>query len=820
MSPIQELTVDVVLPLAAPGFFTYTLPAVFVTNVCEGSRVAVPFGKHKTYTAIVIRCPGTPPSEDIVLKAVIDVVDNAPLLRPQQMELWRWMTHYYMCTPGEVMKAALPSGLKLESETFVEKVENFTPPTLFSERDSYILSTLQSEKAITIADLQKKHIRTPGFLAALRRLMELGAIKTHEKIAHSYRPHTERHFRFTEPYTQEAAQHELLNTLGKRSPRQTAIILELIEKRTLSRKILNKMLEGTDSALTALRKKGIIEAFDVETARIKTSAGYIAKEERPPLSKAQRTAYNSILENFKKKNICLLHGVTSSGKTEIYIELIRREIAAGRQVLFLLPEIALTTQITTRLGNIFGDKMGVYHSKFPDARRVELWLRQLSDRAFPLILGVRSSLFLPFHNLGLVIVDEEHETSYKQQDPAPRYNARDTAIILAQQYGAKVLLGTATPAIETYYKAAVTKKYGLVTLTERYGGVCLPEIIIEDIKELRRKKLMKTPFSPRLIKEVNKALEAGEQAILFHNRRGYAPVMECHSCGWTPHCKACDVPLTFHQSQGKLVCHYCGASYNTPQQCPNCEESHLRDIGYGTEKIEETVKQCLPEARTARMDLDTTRSRSAYEKIIRDFQQGQTNLLIGTQMVTKGLDFDNVRIVGILNADQMLNQPNFRAYERAYQMMAQVAGRSGRRGKRGTVVLQTRQPDMDIVKQVVENNYNSMFHQQLVEREIYHYPPFVRLIDICFKHRTEQVCAEAAEHYAALLRPHFHDDLLGPDRPVVGRVQHLHLRKVILKVRPELPSAGVRRTLLAARQALQSQPNFRNVSIHFDVDPL
>lgn len=812
------LTVDVVLPLALPGALTYLLPPALAAHVTTGSRVVVPLGKRKAYTAIVVRCPGSPPPEGVALKAVTDVVDATPLLLPQQLELWRWMAYYYMCTPGEVMKAALPSGLKLESETLVALADDYDDEAELAPREARVVGILADGKPLRIEELARKAGDAPGLLPALRRLIESGMVAVTESLSRAYRPRTETHVRLAEAFRDEARQHALLDSLG-RSPRQAEIVMGLITYTEMARREMRRLWPGADAAIAALKKKGAVETFEVGVDRLKTPAPDGATAVTA-LNAAQQAAHDDILRQLAERDVCLLHGVTSSGKTEIYTQLIRRELDAGRQVLYLLPEIALTTQITTRLGRLFGERMGVYHSKFPDAERVELWQRQLTDRAFSLVLGVRSSLFLPFRRLGLIIVDEEHETSYKQQDPAPRYNARDTAIMLARLCGAKVLLGTATPAVETYHKATVTRKYGYVALTERYGGVMLPEIFVEDVKELRRKKLMKTPFSPRLAEEVRTALAEGEQAILFQNRRGYAPVLECRTCGWTPHCTACDVPLTYHRQAHRLVCHYCGAAYNVPPQCPNCEGTELREIGCGTEKIEENVQTCFPTARAARMDLDTTRTRSAYEQIISDFQNGSTDILIGTQMVTKGLDFDRVRVVGILNADQMLSQPNFRAYERAFQMMAQVAGRAGRRGRRGIVVLQTRQPALPIIRQVVENDYPAMFRGQLAERELFRYPPFVRLIDIYLKHRTEQVCAAAAETLATLLRPHFGDALLGPDRPAVGRVQYQHIRKLVLKVSLDLPTAGVRRTLLAARQVLLSQPAFRSVSLFFDVDPL
>lgn len=550
-----------------------------------------------------------------------------------------------------------------------------------------------------------------------------------------------------------------------------------------------------------------------------TFASKSAPTPQRPLSKAQQQAACGIQKAWAEKDVCLLHGVTSSGKTEIYISLISDVLAGGGQVLYLLPEIALTTQITDRLGSVFGQQMGVYHSRFTDTRRAALYRKQISDTPYPLVLGVRSALFLPFHNLRLVIVDEEHETSYKQQDPAPRYHARDAAIMLARSSGAKVLLGTATPCLETY-QHALSGKYGLVELKERFGGVSLPEIVVEDVKELRRKKLMKTPLSPRLIDEVRGALARSEQVILFQNRRGYSPVLSCRSCGWTPQCTACDVSLTYHRQADRLVCHYCGASHPVPKQCPQCGDTELRDIGYGTERIEETVHTLFPSARIARMDLDTTRAASAYTDILEAFGRGDTDILIGTQMVTKGLDFDRVSVVGILNADQSLSVPDFRAAERTFHMLSQVAGRAGRRGRRGLVVLQTMSPTLPLIAQVVKGDYTAFFGTQMAERRRFAYPPEVRIINIHIKHRDDRLAEEAARTLAAMLRPHFADGLLGPYKPAVGRVQRLFIRRITLKVSAALSVNGIRRTLHAAHDKLVGQPTFRSVQIYFDADPL
>ena len=827
---------DVVLPLAVPGAYTYLLPDAMVAKTVVGTRVVVPLGKSKRYTGIVIRLHEN--ATNISYKEVEEIVDSRPLLLPQQIDFWRWMANYYMCFPGEVMKAALPSGLKLESETVYSLAEGYIYDEETagdeSQRARQILAMLNT-KPQNIATLQKQ-IPGIGLISTLRDLLERGIIEVMERVSQSFKSRTETHIRLAADYRTEESLQMLCNLLeqSRRTQNQfhllttfldishTATALTLKnESLTVPVKhsvLIEKAGNGAASALASLKKKGILETYNVEVGRLKTHKALPELLARP-LSEAQQRAKDSINEAFDTHDTVLLHGVTSSGKTEVYTKLIEENIAKGRQVLYLLPEIALTTQITTRLGRVFGDKLGIYHSKFPDNERVELWHRQLSDRPFPLILGVRSAVFLPFRNLGLVIVDEEHETSYKQQDPAPRYNARDAAIVLAKLYDAKVLLGTATPALETYTNA-LKGKYGLVELTTRFGDVQLPEIRVEDVKELRRKKQMTTPFAPRLMDAVHESLAEGGQAILFLNRRGYSPQLSCTKCSWTPHCTRCDVALTFHQRINRLVCHYCGSIYDIPTCCPQCQNTELRDIGYGTEKIESAVEACFPEARTARMDLDTTRSRSAYEKLIGNFQQRRTNLLVGTQMVTKGLDFDHVNIVGILNADQMLNASDFRAHERAFQMMSQVAGRAGRRGKRGMVILQTQQPQSPTIQHVVDNDYRAMYDMQMADRRQFRFPPEVHLIAIYFKHRNEDVVKHAADAMAGLLRPYFKDDLLGPDRPGVSRVQMQHIRKIMLKTDHRFTPQSIRNTLLAARDQLLKTPAFKGILVFFDVDPL
>jgi primosomal protein N' (replication factor Y) len=642
-------------------------------RVSVGCRVVVPFGKKKTYTAIVTRVHGEAPA-DYETKEVMEAPDEGPAVLPSQLRFWEWIAQYYLCTPGEVYKAAMPSPMK---------------------------------------DADKR----PGNRRRRRK-------------------------------------EEEAETTG----------------------------------------------------------------ECHPLNAAQQTAYEAILSAFDQKDVCLLHGVTSSGKTEIYIHLIQQALQQGRQVLYLLPEIALTTQITARLKHVFGDRIGIYHSKFTDAQRVEIWQKQLSDMPYKVILGVRSSVFLPFQRLGLVIVDEEHENTYKQQEPAPRYHARSAAIMLASHFKAKVVLGTATPSVESYYNAR-TGKYALVELTERYHDIQLPQIEVVDVHDLKRRRLMTDPFSPRLIEEMRGALERHEQVILFQNRRGFAPMIECNTCGWVPRCDSCDVSLTYHKGLHRLTCHYCGHTYTVPTVCPACNGTELQNRGFGTERIEDDVKALFPEARVARMDLDTTRSRTAYERIIRNFQQGETDILIGTQMVSKGLDFERVSVVGILNADTLLTYPDFRSYERAYQLMEQVAGRAGRKHKQGLVILQTKQPDLPVIHHVMHHDFEQLYLEQIAERQLFRYPPFYRLIYVYLKHRKEEVVDQAAEWMAAQLRHGLGDRVLGPDKPPVARVQTLFIKKMVVKVELRISMAQVRDYLTAVQHTLVEDARFRSLTVYYDVDP-
>ena len=746
---------DVILPVPLDGTFTYSIPQQLEGQVQVGVRTLVPFGRNKTYVGIISNIHQQAP-EGYQVKDILQVLDVSPILLESQLRLWQWIADYYMSPIGEVYKAALPAGLKAED---------------------------------------------------------------------GYRPKTETYVRLMPQFRSEQALHIAIDML-QRAPKQQAAFIDFLalsgwdknEPQELTRdELLNQ--GHTLPTVSALIKRGLLETYEQEVGRL-NNGGEPHLDKIPPLSVPQQEAYNQILFSFMKgKNVTLLHGVTSSGKTEIYIHLIRQAIERKQQVLYLLPEIALTVQMMDRLQRVFGNHLGIYHSKYSDAERVEIWQKQLSKNPYDVILGARSAVFLPFQRLGLVIIDEEHETSYKQQDPAPRYHARSVAIMLAQMLGAKTLLGTATPCAESYHNSQ-TGKYGLVELKQRYQGIELPEIQVVNIADLQHRKMMSGPFSPLLLAKTREALERGEQVILFQNRRGYAPMLECKQCGWVPHCQHCDVSLTLHRHLNQLTCHYCGYTYQVPAECPNCGCTELRTRGYGTEKIEADVKDIFPEARIARMDLDTTRSRQAYERIISDFSAGRTNLLIGTQMISKGLDFDKVSVVGILNADTMLNYPDFRAHEHAFMMMSQVSGRAGRKGRRGLVILQTRNPQQPIVQQVVHHDFPSHYKSLMAERQQFHYPPYNRLIYVFLKHRSDAVAETASLEMGSRLRRWFGARVLGPDKPTVAKVKSLAIRKLVLKLEPGLNMADVRKYLTLAQQQLLQDKRYASIQIYYDVDPL
>ena len=753
--------VDVILPLPLEGTFTYSVPEPMVAQVRMGVRVLVPLGRSKTYTAMAMRLHSEKP--EFETRPIIQVIDAEPVLIEQQLRLWQWISTYYMSPIGDVFKAALPAGLKAE--------ENYRPKTV---RSVTLPANLRSEQSLHIA------------LTILKR-----ALKQHQTFS---------------TYLQLSHWSEID---GETPPEHIAEI---------ACDELQNAANASDAVLRQLIQRNFLELYHREVGRLNTTGEY-HPERIQPLSPAQQAAEDSIQKQFNEKNVVLLHGVTSSGKTEIYIHLIKKAIDEGKQVLYLLPEIALTVQMTRRLHNVFGSRLGIYHSKYSDAERVEIWKKQLSSEPYDVILGARSAVFLPFTRLGLVIVDEEHETSFKQQDPAPRYHARSTAIMLARMYeGAKVLLGTATPSMESYHNACMGK-YGYVQLTTRYKDVAMPEIRVVDTKDLYHRKMMRGAFSPDLLEAMRTALRNKKQVLLFQNRRGFAPMVECKVCGWVPKCKNCDVSLTYHRSMNLLTCHYCGYTYPVPKQCPNCESTELLGRGYGTEKIEDRVRELFPEARIARMDLDTTRSAGAYGRIIDDFSCGRTDILIGTQMITKGLDFSGVTVVGILNADTMLNYPDFRAYEQAFQMLSQVSGRAGRRDERGLVILQTKSADLPVIQQVVAGDFQTFARDLLEERSMFRYPPFYHLVYVYLRHRNEQLVDSAAIEMASRLRQAFADRVLGPDKPAVARVKTESIRKIVIKLEQGINLPLARQCMAEARTQLLQDKRYAAMTVFFDVDP-
>ena len=732
--------VDVLLPVPLDGLFTYSVPPEMEVSAERGRRVLVPFGRNKTHVGIIMKVHADKPR--FAVKPVKLVLDDAPIVTDLQLELWRWLSDYYMCAPGDVLSAALPGGLK--------SADSYRPKT---ETCLALAKEYASERAMHVAldMLGRAEMQRKAFACflAMSRWDTIEGTATRQQIV-------------------EVTRDELLNTAHC----TVATLKNLIDRR-------------------------LLVPYEREVGRL-NHGGEPHLDNIKQLNPAQQEAYNQIVFSFLKKNVVLLHGVTSSGKTEIYIHLIRQALERRQQVLYLLPEIALTVQIRQRLQRVFGDRLGIYHSKYSDAERVEIWKKQMSQNPYDVILGARSAVLLPFTRLGLVIIDEEHETSFKQQDPAPRYHARSAAIMLAAKAGAKVLLGSATPCAETWHNAR-TGKYGYVRLDKRYGDMQMPEITVVDTKDLQHRKMMNGPFSPLLLSSIRRALDNKEQVILFQNRRGFAPMIECRECGWTPRCEACDVSLTYHKALGQLTCHYCGRTYAVPDVCPCCGSRDLRGRGYGTEKVEDKVMELFPDARVARMDLDTTRTRNAYERLISDFSAHRTDILIGTQMVSKGLDFDKVSVVGILNADSMLNYPDFRAYEHAFTMMAQVAGRAGRKGKRGLVLLQTKSPELPVITQVVRNDTEGFYSELMEERQLFRYPPFYHIINVYLRHKDEATVVAAAEALGAQLR---------------------QFRKMVVKLELGIDLAKVRLYLNKGKSAVLQDNRYKTVTVYFDVDPL
>ncbi len=751
------------MPLPLEGTFTYSVPQDLEDKIKVGMRVVVPCGQKKTYTALCVEVTDKKPNIGVKnIKCIYSVLDDMPMLLPQQLKLWQWMADYYMCTLGDIYKAALPAGLKAEdgyrpkTETYVGLTEKF-----------------HDEMALNIAlDMVSRYEKQQKALAGYLELShwaEISGTAIPDDI-------------------KEITQTELCNVTHCTTP-----------------------------TVKSLVKRGILEIYQKEVGRLNTD-GEFTPQNAKLLNEAQQEAYNQVLMQFMKKNVVLLHGVTSSGKTEIYIHLILKALQDHKQVLFLLPEIALTVQIMERLQRVFGSRLGIYHSKYSDAERVEIWKKQVSACPYDIIIGARSAALLPFKNLGLVIIDEEHETSYKQQDPAPRYHARSAAIMLASMYGAKTLLGSATPCMETYTNAK-NGKFGYVRLDKRYKDIALPKIEVVDVKDMTRRKMMKGPFSPRLLEAIQESLDNNKQVILFQNRRGFVPIVECQDCGWIPKCEHCDVSLTMHKNINLLTCHYCGYTYAIPKVCPKCGGIHLRGHGFGTEKIEDQIMELFPEAKVARMDLDTTRTKNAYARIIEDFAYGKTNVLIGTQMITKGLDFDRVQLVGILDADSMLNYPDFRAYEHSYMMLQQVSGRAGRKGKQGLVILQTKSADLPVIEQVAANDSKTFYEDLDEERRLFNYPPYTRLIYVYLKHQHDNMVESAALMLGSILRGWFGERILGPDKPAVARVKSMCIRKIMIKLENGIDQKKVREYLRMAQKQILQDKQYAALQIFYDVDP-
>ncbi|MFP4448708.1 MAG: primosomal protein N' [Bacteroidales bacterium] len=823
----KNLFTDVILPLPLHGTYTYHVNSEHEQQLASGKRVIVQFGRKKFYTAIIYKIHHNQP-QGYKTKPIHSVLDEKPVINDYQFKLWEWIAGYYMCSLGEVMKAALPSGLKLESETKVlyNIPENTQLPQL-TDNENIVLEILEKENVLGLKDLSEK-TGLKNMLQVVNSLMCKKLILVQEKLREAYKPKTETFISASFPPENQKQLEQIFNEL-RNAPKQLELLMAYIkldqqagkkENFSVKKDDLLKEAKADTNILKALVEKGYLNQQIIEVSRLKADSKEISEVKE--LNTAQSTSLFGIKTGFQSKDVVLLHGVTSSGKTEIYIHLIKEQINQGKQVLYLLPEIALTSQIIERLKAVFGNTVGIYHSKFPDNERVEVYNSLLngtnSDINYNVILGVRSSVFLPFSNLGLIIVDEEHENTYKQFDPAPRYNARDTAIVLARNHGAKVLLGTATPAIESYYNAK-TGKYTLVELNSRFQDIQLPQVIIADILKARRKKEMSSHFTPELMEAMQSAFDQDEQVILFQNRRGFAPFLECELCGWIPECKNCDVSLTYHKKFNHLVCHYCGYHQKIPQVCPSCGSNKIITRGFGTEKIEDEISILFPDRKIKRMDLDTTRSRNAYENIIQSFAAGNIDILVGTQMVSKGLDFDNVSVVGILNADNMLNFPDFRAFERSYQLMAQVSGRAGRKKKQGKVIIQTSKPSHPIIKNVIENDYTAMYQSQLEERKQFLYPPYYKIIKVLLKHKRPDKLESASNKLARELKTIFGYRVLGPQSPLVGRVQNHYLKHILIKIEKEKSLSASKKLIREAAAKISNQQDFKTLSIHFDVDP-
>jgi primosomal protein N' (replication factor Y) len=825
----NELFADVILPVPLEGHFTYRVPVAFRLKMKTGIRVIVQFGSRKFFSALVYQVHENVPSGEFEIKDIDAILDEEPIIDQKQLKLWEWIAGYYCCTLGEVFKAALPSGLKLESQTKISLNPETNIPENLSDKENSVIMLLESRKTATVQELNQ-YLGQQSSYAVLKLLLEKNAVIVEEQLRESYKPRVVTFVKLNPEYDSEEKLNAALNSLKKAKKQEQLLKFFLAETMfgdscltEISKKDLLEMAVATDTVLKSLEEKNILELFSKEIGRIERleNTDLLIKE----LSDSQQIAFDEIKTQFETHSTILLNGVTSSGKTEIYIQLIEEQLKLGKQVLYLVPEIGLTTQIINRLKVAFGDLAGIYHSKFNDAERVEIWFNVLNEKQgktgqqYKVILGARSAIFLPFKNLGLIIVDEEHENSYKQFDPAPRYNARDMAIVMGNFHGAKVLLGSATPSYETYFNAR-SNKYGLVDLTERFQGIEMPELMMADTREAYKRKQMRSVFTPELYEGIADALANQEQVILFQNRRGFAPFVQCGKCGWIPKCKYCDVSKTYHKNLSSLICHYCGHTTSLITKCEECGSDEIKPRGFGTEKIEDEIQQLFPEARVARMDLDTTRAKKAYEQLIWQFETRKIDILVGTQMVTKGLDFDHVRIVGVLNADNLLNYPDFRSYERSFQLIMQVSGRAGRKNRRGKVIIQTSQPNHPVLQDVIEYDYIRLFNRQMAERKIFRYPPYYRLIKIVVKHQNKDRLDLAALHLASAFKTYFNRNVLGPEYPPVGRIQNWFQKEILIKLPRDAKIQESKAKIKEIINRTKSQPNNSQLIVYADVDPM
>jgi primosomal protein N' (replication factor Y) (superfamily II helicase) len=824
---------EILLPLPVPGTFTYRIPYDLNDEAAIGKRAVVQFGKSKIYTGIIRSVHQNVPQKHIP-KYVLSILDNMPVVNDLQLRFWDWIAEYYMCYPGEVMNSALPSALKLASETRIVQHPDFKGQTdHLNEKEYLIAEAIEIQKTLTISEVSRI-VEIKKVFPLIKNLIEKKVVLVEEELKDRYQPKRETYVRFTGDYQTDEKLQNLFDDLEKRAFRQLELVMTYVRMAGLQPKSgaevkrpdLLKMSNTSAGILDALINKGVFEIYEKSISRLE-SFNAISDPGSINLTDIQSKALEEIQQGFTKSNVALLYGVTSSGKTEIYIKLIDQTIRQGRQVLFLLPEIALTTQIINRLRKFFGDQVGVYHSKYSEFERVEIWNNviksgeesHLTKKNYQVIIGARSALFLPFSNLGLIIVDEEHDTSYKQYAPAPRYLARDAAIVLAGAHKAKTLLGSATPSVESFFNA-LSGKYHLVELKERFGGVQMPEILVADLKNETRRKLMKSHFSSLLIKNMEQALANKEQIILFQNRRGFSLRLECEACNWLPVCKNCDVTLIYHKYNNRLRCHYCGYSERVPERCPSCGFTGLKMKGFGTEKIEDDLAILFPKHNVQRMDMDTTRTKNAYRNIISDFEERRIDILVGTQMVTKGLDFDNVSVVGILNADNLISFPDFRSFERSFQLMAQVSGRAGRKQKQGKVIIQTYNPYHAVIRYVMENNYELMYQSQLQERKLFKYPPYYRLVELQMQHKNAELVNLAAGELTANLRRVLGKRVLGPEFPLVSRIKNLYLKNILIKLERSDKLQEMKIKIAEACDFFSTQSEYKAARVVVDVDPL